>query len=299
MRSLIFALLFLATTAHAAEPSSVLLARAWPVTDHASLEDLGAGIGIVFTPDLSVPSNCDFFRTLGFACFASADWLEVLGEIHAYNGANPDKRIRTLILETHGTNGHGLKLQDGKAPGDARSYVAVAALQEILEPVGVQSIILSACNSGRLLRPAIYRRLNRSPGDKLFLPATRGILDATDSFDEKRSRVTVITPARSHIETTVVGSVRELSPTVRGVLADVAKRRGITLPRQFAISEMLIQLLLRSEELELRTGAHVDALSGVQTSAEESEKLFRAFVEHLDTLAGRAAKPTERTVAVR
>lgn len=301
MRSLIVAFLLLTAPApaRAADPSDVLLARTWPAPTDASLAHLGDGVGIVFTPDLSVKNNCEFYRALGFACFASPDWLEVLGDIHAYNLGNPGHRIRTLILETHGTNGNGLKLQAGKEPDDARSYIAVAALQEMLEPVGVQNIIISACNSGRLLRPEIYRRIDRENGDKLFLPATLGILDATDAFDETRSSVTVITPGTSHIETTVVGSIEELSPATRTALANAAKRRGITLPKQFAISEMLIQMLLRSDELVLRTGAHVSELSKVQTSPETSERLFHAFVAHLETIAERSAKASTRTRATR
>src|SRR5688572_20127880 len=173
---LVLALLLVAVTAQA-ERTSSLLARAWPAGPYADLQNIGTGIGIVFSPDLSVTGNCRFYRALGFACFESADWLKVLSEIHAHNMAEPARRIRTLILETHGTNGHGLKLQKGKKETDDRSYISVAALQEWVEPVGVRHIIISACNSGRLLRPEIYLKLNRDPGDPLFLPATLGIID--------------------------------------------------------------------------------------------------------------------------
>lgn len=285
--SLVLALFLLAFSAQAVEKTSTLLARAWPAANIADLEDIGAGVGIVFTPDLSVKNNCRFFESLGFACFESADWLQVLGDIHAYNLSHPGRRIRTLVLETHGTNGHGLKLQTGKKPDDARSYIAVAALQEILEPVGVRYIILSACNSGRLLRPEIYRKLNPEPGDKLFLTATRGIIDATDDFDPKKSNVTVITPGTSQIETTLVGSLKELAPATRTAITAAAKKRDITLPKQFAISEMMIQMLVRDPQLALRTGAHVEELSKVQTSVDGSERLFKAFVSHLDFAAAR------------
>lgn len=270
-----------------AERTSTLLTRAWPTVAVSNLEDLGTGVGIVFTPDLSVENNCRFYEALGFACFASADWLSVLGDIHAYNSDNPGRRIRTLILETHGTNGHGLKLQAGKKPEDARSYIAVAALQEILEPVGVRYIILSACNSARLLRPEIYRTLNRDPGDKLFLPPTRGILNATADFDPKRNHVTVITPGTSQIETTLVGGLRELAPATRDAIKEAATKRGIKLPSQFAISEMLIRMLTRDPALILRTGTHVEELSKVQTEPSASERLFKAFVAHLDFVAAR------------
>lgn len=289
-------LFVLATSAFAADrpdrASLSLLARTWPAAPFASLSDLGAGLGIVFSPDLSVKDNCRFYKALGFACFDSPDWLEVLSDIHQHNISNPGRRIRTLILETHGTNGHGLKLQTGKEPDHARSYIAVGALQEMLEPVGVRYIVISACNSGRLLRPEIYRRLNRDPGDKLFLPATRGIIDATDEFDPRRNNVQIITPATSHIETTLVGSIRELDAKTRDALTAAAKERDLELPKQFAISEMLIQMLLRDPGLRLRTGGDefVEELSKEQTSPEGSEKLFKAFVGHLDEVAARDAK---------
>ncbi|HYO78646.1 MAG TPA: hypothetical protein VE010_19455 [Thermoanaerobaculia bacterium] len=286
--SLIVALL-LTFSLHAEEKSEVLLAKAWPAAHVAALPEIGTGIGVIFTPDLSVKDNCRFFEALGFACFESADWLEVLSDIHAYNIDQPGRRIRTLILETHGTNGNGLKVQTGKNPEDARSYISVAALQEMVEPVGVRYIILSACNSGRLLRPEIYRKLNPNNGDKLFLPATRGIIDATEDFDPKKTTTTVITPAKSHIETTLVGSLRELAPATRDALEAAAKARSIELPKQFAVSEMLIQMLLRDPQLELRTGAHVEELSKTQTDPEASERIFKSFVDHLAQVSSRGA----------
>jgi hypothetical protein len=289
-RATLVSLLLLATSALAVDRTPALLAKAWPAASYAKVEEIGTGVGVVFSPDLSVPGNCNFYKALGFACFESADWLQILGDIHAFNLDHPGRRIRTLILETHGTNGHGLKVQSGKDPDDVRSYVSVGALQEILEPVGVRHIILSACNSGRLLRPEIYMRLNRDPGDKLFLPATRGIIDATDEFLPRRNAITVITPGASHIENTLVGSMRELAPDTRNAIQEAAQKAGVPLPRQFAISEMMIQMLIRDPELELRTGAHVEELSKVQTSQQTSERLFTAFVAHLNYVAARDEK---------
>lgn len=299
-RALVLFVVLLTPLAAEAGRSERLLAKAWAAERDAPLAELGKGIGVVFSPDLSVRNNCRFYEALGFACFDSPDWIEVVADIHRYNTVNTDRPIRTLILETHGTNGHGLKLQEGKKPKDDRSYVAVAALQEILEPVGVRHIVISACNSGRLLRPEIYMRLNRDPGDKLFLPATLGILDATDDFDPRRSRVVVITPASSHIETTLVGSIDELASTTRKALASAAKARGVTLPKRFAISEMLIQMLTRDPKLSLRTGAHVEDLSDEQTDPAESERMFSAFLAHLDFAAGREeTSPGTRVAAAR
>ncbi len=284
--TLILALLLLTLTA-SAQDTSVLLARAWPASSYAGLRDTGAGVGIVFSPDLSVPNNCAFYTALGFACYESADWLEILSGIHAYNLAHPGRRIRTLILETHGTNGHGLRVQAGKKETDDRSYISVGALQEWLAPVGVKNIIISACNSGRLLRPEIYLTLNPNPGDKLFLPATRGIINATELFDPAKNPITVITPGASQIETTLVGSLRELAPNTRDEIEKAAKEKGVKLPAQFAVSEMFIKMMLRDPALELRTGAWVEELSKVQTSPRASERIFNAFVAHLNYVAAR------------
>jgi hypothetical protein len=97
----------------------------------------------------------------------------------------------------------------------------------------------------------------------------------------------VITPGASQIETTLVGAVRELAPSTRGALESAAKSRGVKVPAQFAISEMLIKMLVRDKSLELRTGAWVEELSKVQTSPVGSERLFKTFVTHLDFLAAR------------
>lgn len=286
-RALLIALL-LAPAAFGIERTDALLARAWPAAPYAGIADIGRGVGIVFTPDLSVPGNCRFYRALGFACFESADWLQILGDLHEWNMSHTGgERVRTVILETHGTNGHGLRVQKSKKPDDDRSYISVGALEEWLEPVGVKHIIISACNSGRLLRPEIYLKLNREPGDPLFLPPTLGVIDATDAFEPSRTRITVLTPAASHIENTLVGSVRELAPQTRKALAEAAKEHGVKLPAQFAVSEILIQMLLRDPGLELRSGDYTEALSKEQTTPETSEKIFQSFVDHLNFIAAR------------
>jgi hypothetical protein len=294
---ILIALLLFTFATYADRNTTVLLAKAWPAAPYANLDEVGAGVGIVFSPDLSVPGNCRFYQALGFACFDSADWLEVLSGIHAHNIDNPGHGIRTLILETHGTNGEGLKVQKGKKDTDERSYISVGALQEWLEPVGVRHIIISACNSGRLLRPEVYLRINRQNGDKLFLPASRGIIDASDLFDPKLNDVTVITPGASQIETTVVGRVSELAPATRKALEAAAKERGVTLPNQFAISEMFIKMLTRDPSLELRTGAWVEQLSKVQTTPTDSERIFGDFLAHLNFIAARDKSGTKTASA--
>src|SRR6266487_6703883 len=88
-----------------------LLGTAWPDPTAPRLSEIGRGVGVVFSPDLSVSGNCRFYQTLGFACFQDADWSRILDQIHQHNVAHPDRRIYKLVLETHGTNGNGLKLQ--------------------------------------------------------------------------------------------------------------------------------------------------------------------------------------------
>ncbi|HKO56350.1 MAG TPA: hypothetical protein VJ276_10765 [Thermoanaerobaculia bacterium] len=287
MRRLLLALLLATATAAAAQqlPPKVLLAAAWPENEKAKLADLGRGIGIVFSPDLSVPGNCRFYEALGFACFDDADWARVLDGIHAFNAAHADRRIATLILEMHGTNGNGLKLQRSYDPKADRSYVSVGGLQERLDPEGVRFLIISACNSGRLLRPSIIAALDPDNGDKLFLPATRGILNASDAWRPGQSRSTILTPGASHIETSLAARVRELSPAVRKAIAAAAKARGIRMPDEFAVSDMLMQMVLRDENVDLQLGRHTEELSRVMQPQAHSEELFRRFAAHLDRVA--------------
>lgn len=287
IRRLAVLALLLAATATRADDTSMLVARAWPYDPYARLSEIGHGVGIVFTPDLSVPGNCRFYESLGFACFESADWNQVLDDIRLHNIFHPENRVRTLILETHGTNGNGLKLQKSYAATAERSYISVGALQERLEPDGVRYIIISACNSGRLLRPSIYRALDPNPGDKLFLPATCGIVDASADFDASRSRVVIVTPAESHIETSLAGSVRELAPVTRKLIADSAKTRGVHAPAQFAVSDMLMEMLLRDPRLSLTTTGYVDTLSKQIAPQDDDEKLYKSFLSYLNGLAAR------------
>jgi hypothetical protein len=289
--------LFSAVPASADLTTDVLLARAWPRDPAPGLADLGRGVGIVFTPDLSVPGNCRFYESLGFACFQDTDWSRVLGAIRRFNQTHPDTPLRTLILETHGTNGNGLKLQAGKAPNAERSYISVGALQEQLEPEGVRYLILSACNSGRLLRPMIYRSLDPNPGDKLFLPPTCGIFNASANFNPRRSRMVIMTPSESHIETSLAANVRELAPVARRLLAASAKQRGIKPPTQFAISDMLMQIITRDPRLGLTARGYVDEMSAEVRPAEVSETLYDTFVAYLNALAAREAPVIPRTPA--
>ncbi|HET8796660.1 MAG TPA: hypothetical protein VFO89_03170, partial [Thermoanaerobaculia bacterium] len=64
-----------------------------------------------------------------------------------------------------------------------------------------------------------------------------------------------------------------------------------------AVSEMLIQMLARSDDLVLLTGAHVEELSKLQTTPDDSERIFRRFVERLEEIAERTLSSSGGSVA--
>jgi hypothetical protein len=290
-------LLLTAASAFALDASSLhLLNQAWPDVKSMRVTDIGRGVGVVFSPDLSVPDNCRFYEALGFACFQTANWEDVLEQVHEHNLLFPERRIATLVLETHGTNGNGLKLQESYDPNARRSYISVGALQERLEPEGIYFVIISACNSGRLLRPDIYNALDPNNGDKLFLPATCGIVNASEGFDSVHSPVMIITPSSSHIETTLVGNVKELAPATRKAIVASAKALWIPPPKEFAISDMMMQMLTRDPHLELAANHYVDQLSRQIQPQDRSEQNFKRFVTYLNAVAARQSGGTKSAV---
>jgi hypothetical protein len=291
--SLIALLGALAFSARALDDSSLrLLSHAWPPATATKVSEIGRGIGVVFSPDLSVKNNCAFYETLGFACFEDTDWSRILDNVHRHNVLYPEAPVHTLVLETHGTNGNGLKVQTSYTPTAERSYIAVGALQERLEPDGVDYVIISACNSGRLLRPEIYSALDRNNGDRLFLTPTCGIVDASGEFDPQRTGVTIVTPRSSHIETTIVGRLRELPlPTRRAVLA-AAKAKNLKLPAEFAISDLMVQMITRDRHIDLAANSYVEQLSRDMTPQDNSERNFRSFLRYLNAVAARESGKT-------
>jgi hypothetical protein len=290
------------SSAWAADRSSLLLLdRAWPDVSSRRVNEIGRGVGVVFSPDLSVADNCRFYQSLGFACFQGADWEKVLDDVHRHNVLYPERRIFTLVLETHGTNGNGLKLQTSYDADADRSYIAAGALQQRLEPEGIYYAIISACNSGRLLRPGIYNQLDPNNGDKLFLPATKGIVNASPDFVGSRSAVLIITPQSSHIETTLVGSLTELSPAARRAITESTRILGITPPKEFAVSDMMVSMLTRDPQLQITAGSYVDELSRAAAPVDRSEQLFRKFVRYVNAVAAKQypPPPAKKRAAVR
>jgi hypothetical protein len=266
---------------------SVAIPEAWPANVQIErLSDIGKHKAVIFSPDFAQPGNREFYEKLGFLYIQDASWLKALNQIVARNYWHPENRIETIILETHGTNGNGLKLQTGPAIRAARSYISVGALQEKLEGLGVRLCVIGACNSGRLFRPEIYNTLNPHPGDRLFLPATLGIVNASREFDPAKSKMLVVRRAESEIETTSDGDTSELSPIARSVLGLAPRAStGVTRAVHFAVSNLLIQLLTHDPRLELTSNGYANEKSKNDLTEDESDELFQRLVAFIDDVA--------------
>jgi hypothetical protein len=245
-----------------------ITARELPWPSRQSLQ-IGRGIAVVFSPDLAAPDNRAFYEELGFTYVESADWREVFQQLQ-----NADQKSELLIIESHGANGNGLKLQKGREADAARSYVSLGALQEQLEPLGVKGAIVSACNAGRLFRPAIYASLNPKNGDPLFLPATLGIIDAIGD-DRGESCVRLFRRSRSQLETVVEATLSDFPAEDRSRFAPLL-REG-----RFTISTMLMQLLIGDPALALTSRGFVDKRSSSDLGLDENERLLAEFVRLL------------------
>jgi len=266
--------------------SNTLSGANHPGTDSHSgrLSELGRGKGIVFSPDLSEPGNREFYRALGFAYFEDPDWHSVLKQIGEFNKAHPADRIETLLIQSHGTNGDALKLQNGKQPDAPRSYIAPAALQENLEGTGVRVCLLAACNAGRLFRPENYLTVRADEGNHLFEPPTLGIINASANFDPKRSSVTIARRVESHIEVINECRVSELSARVQVELLK-GSDGSLKPSSRIAIPEMLIQLLLKDNELRLVAWGHEMEKSRAETNDGLREHLITRFLRFVDAVS--------------
>jgi hypothetical protein len=289
---------------HQAAPSSTVSAAAttdplevWPAGyEFQRLSDIGRGKGIVFSPDFSAPGNREFYEKLGFAYFEDPRWQNVIEQIRRHN-ETANNKIETLIIETHGTNGNGLKLQQSERPRALRSYISIGALQEQLEPAGVRLCVLAACNSARLFRPQIYKRLNPHTRDPLFLPATAGIVNSSADFDPARSRVVMARRAQSNIDSTSEGWTNELSPIAQALLGLRSETRRVAAkptakPRaiRFVVSNTLIQMLLHDPPVELTSTGFEERKSRVELSDAQSDVLYQKFVRFINRVAEREAR---------
>jgi hypothetical protein len=267
----------------------------WPADqEFERLTDIGRGKGVVFSPDFSAPANREFYEKLGFAYFEDPRWSNVIEQIRRHNESSPDK-IETLIVESHGTNGNGLKLQQSERPRALRSYISVGALQEQLEPLGVRLCVLAACNSARLFRPQIYKRLNPHPRDPLFLPPTAGIVNSSPGFDPARSRVVMARRAVSNVDSTSEGWSSELSPaaqTLLGLRSETRLTAAASKPRviRFVVSNTLIQMLLHDPPVQLTTSGFEERKSRLELSDAQSDLLFQKFIRFINRVAEREAR---------
>ena len=272
-----------AKTAPAAR--SVSIREVWRGhSPYLTLDEIGSGKGIVFSPDLSESGNREFYRALGFAYFEDPDWHVVLEQIKAYNKTHLRNRIETLLVLSHGTNGDALKLQSGSQPDAPRSYIAPAALQENLEGTGIRFCLLAACNAGRLFRSENYLTVRADAGNRLFEPPTLGIINASPDFKPAKSSITIARRAESHLEVINECSLSELSPEAVAELTQDTNG-DLTSASRIAVPEMLIQLLLKDEELRLVLSGSEIEKSRAETVDKVREDLITRFFDLVNDLA--------------
>jgi len=245
----------------------------------ARLKKLGERRAIVFSPDFAASGNRQLYEGLGFVYLESADWRWVLKEIMRVNGSRIEGSIREIFFETHGSNGNGLKLQRSQLRSAPRSYISLGALQEHLSAAGVERAILGACNTGRLYRPEIYKRLDMSVKDPTVLPATLGVVNASPKFDPSRSHVELIRRTDSRLEQTSEGKYQELPASVR---------RALDLPastKPFTVSNMFIQTIVKDDRLQVTSRGFVRKISKDTESEPDNEAIFQSFLKFLDDIA--------------
>lgn len=245
----------------------------------ARLKKLGERRAIVFSPDFAASGNRQFYEGLGFVYLESADWRWVLKEISRVNRLRTEGSIREIFFETHGSNGNGLKLQRSQLRTAPRSYISLGALQEQLAAAGVDRAILGACNTGRLYRPEIYKRLDMSVKDPTVLPATLGVVNASPKFDPSKSPVELVRRTDSRLEQTSEGQYRELPASVRSALGLTASTKP------FTVSNMFIQTIIKDDRLQVTSRGFVRKVSKDTESEPDNEAIFQSFLKFLDDIA--------------
>jgi hypothetical protein len=245
----------------------------------ARLKKLGERRAIVFSPDFAASGNRQLYEGLGFVYLESADWRLVLKEIMQVNRSRTNGSIREIFFETHGSNGNGLKLQRSQLRSAPRSYISLGALQENLAAAGVDRAILGACNTGRLYRPEIYRKLDMSVKDPTVLPATLGVVNASPKFNPSTSPVELIRRTDSRLEQTSEGQYRELPASVR---------RALDLPastKPYTVSNMFIQTIMKDDRLQVTSRGYVRKISKDTESEPDNEAIFQSFLKFLGDIA--------------
>lgn len=255
------------------------------------LSDIGRGKGIVFGPDISAPGNRKFYEKLGFAYFEDPDWGKILEGIKAFNRNHADRPLKIVFIQTHGTNGNGLKLQMGGKNEVARSYISIGALQEQLQDTGVELCLIAACNAGRLFRPEIYNTLNEKVDDPLFLSPTRGIFNASNRFLPLKSSVIVARRAENFLEMTHRDDASIFSDQLRVRLGfDVSKNgKGKRFrPGEFVTSYLFVQILMHDSSLHLTAVGFEAKISSRPLSSKKRVELLEQFFSYLEKLASRS-----------
>jgi hypothetical protein len=260
------------------KPKPSTAQQTWNSKQWQALHEIGEGMAVVFSPDIARPANELFYTGLGFLYIETSDWMEVIDQIRRYNQEGPSVPIKTLIMETHGNHGHGLKLQTGKGPNESRSYISLGALQELLAGSGVQQCILSACNTGRLLRPNIYYKLD----EKELLPANHGIINASPGFNAAGSEVKLLRRRESRLEMISTVLVSELTKSVRDYLA--FKDLNV----HFVLSDLFIQYVLGDPGMRLTELGYTDIYSKSSPTPTHSERLIKRFISTLDKVAAKS-----------
>jgi len=245
----------------------------------ARLKKLGERRAIVFSPDFAASGNRQFYEGLGFVYLENADWRWVLKEIMRVNRSRTEGSILEIFFETHGSNGNGLKLQRSQLRSAPRSYISLGALQEHLGAAGVGRAILGACNTGRLYRPEIYRKLNMSVKDPTVLPATLGVINASPGFDPSKSSVELVRRTDSRLEQTSEGKYQEIPASVRRALGLPASTKP------FTVSNMFIQTIVKDDRLRVTSTGYVRKISKATESEPDNEAIFQSFLKFLDDLA--------------
>jgi hypothetical protein len=232
------------------------------------LRKIGERKALVFSPDFAATGNRQFYEGLA-----------------EFNHAHPEDSIREIFMEAHGSNGNGLKLQKSQLRSAPRSYISLGALQERLQNAGVERAILTACNTGRLFRPEIYKKLNMRVKDPTVLPATLGVVNASADFDPSSCAVELVRRTDSRIEQTSEGRFQELPASVRRALSIPSS------PEPFTVSNMFIQMVIKDVTLQLTSTGFVRKVSSSTESESLNESIFQNFLKFLDDVASDRSSP--------
>lgn len=238
-------------------------------------EEIGRGTAVIFTPDLAGEANRQFYQSLGFLYLEDTNWSAALDRVLAYNAEHKDAPITRLLLEAHGSWGDGLKLQAGKDPRANRSYISLGALQEKLENSGIKECIISACNSGRLYRPEIYRRLNTAP----LQPANQGVVSSSKNYKPSPNTAKILRRRESRFEALTPLFVSEMPRPLRELMG-VENGKA-----QFVVSDLFLEFILNDPNLQLINEGFVRQVTIYDYSVDRSELLIKRFLALLTQIA--------------